>query len=74
VQVAEHGDAVALVGVGERVHHQAGVESFDMGAFAANRADQLSGGQQQRVAIARALVQEARARSRECRLQSTVMP
>ncbi|KMO32624.1 phosphonate ABC transporter ATP-binding protein [Methylobacterium variabile] len=36
----------------------AALENFDMGAFAANRADQLSGGQQQRVAIARALVQE----------------
>ncbi len=34
------------------------LEQFDMGAFAASRADQLSGGQQQRVAIARALVQE----------------
>ncbi|GJD51869.1 Phosphate-import ATP-binding protein PhnC [Methylobacterium crusticola] len=36
----------------------AALESFDMGGFAASRADQLSGGQQQRVAIARALVQE----------------
>ncbi len=36
----------------------AALEQFDMGAFAAQRADQLSGGQQQRVAIARALVQE----------------
>jgi phosphonate transport system ATP-binding protein len=36
----------------------AALEGFDMGAFAAHRADQLSGGQQQRVAIARALVQE----------------
>ncbi|PIK70924.1 phosphonate ABC transporter ATP-binding protein [Methylobacterium frigidaeris] len=36
----------------------AALENFDMGAFAASRADQLSGGQQQRVAIARALVQE----------------
>jgi phosphonate transport system ATP-binding protein len=34
------------------------LEQFDMGALAAQRADQLSGGQQQRVAIARALVQE----------------
>jgi phosphonate transport system ATP-binding protein len=34
------------------------LEQFDMGAVAAQRADQLSGGQQQRVAIARALVQE----------------
>ena len=34
------------------------LEQFDMGVFAAQRADQLSGGQQQRVAIARALVQE----------------
>ncbi|BAT59108.1 phosphate-import ATP-binding protein PhnC [Variibacter gotjawalensis] len=34
------------------------LEQFDMGSFAAQRADQLSGGQQQRVAIARALVQE----------------
>ena len=34
------------------------LERFDMGSFAAQRADQLSGGQQQRVAIARALVQE----------------
>jgi phosphonate transport system ATP-binding protein len=34
------------------------LEQFDMGLFAAQRADQLSGGQQQRVAIARALVQE----------------
>lgn len=34
------------------------LEQFDMGSFAADRADQLSGGQQQRVAIARALVQE----------------
>ncbi|MBX9932483.1 MAG: phosphonate ABC transporter ATP-binding protein [Methylobacterium sp.] len=34
------------------------LESFDMGQFAASRADELSGGQQQRVAIARALVQE----------------
>src|SRR6476469_5782656 len=33
------------------------LEQFDMGSFAAQRADQLSGGQQQRVAIARALVQ-----------------
>jgi phosphonate transport system ATP-binding protein len=38
----------------------AALEGFDMGAFAAQRADQLSGGQQQRVAIARALVQEPR--------------
>ncbi len=36
----------------------AALENFDMGAYAANRADALSGGQQQRVAIARALVQE----------------
>lgn len=34
------------------------LEQFDIGALAAQRADQLSGGQQQRVAIARALVQE----------------
>src|ERR1700682_5507897 len=34
------------------------LEQFDMGALAAQRADQLSGGQQPRVAIARALVQE----------------
>jgi len=34
------------------------LEQFDMGQFAAQRADQLSGGQQQRVAIARAMVQE----------------
>jgi len=34
------------------------LDQFDMGLFAAQRADQLSGGQQQRVAIARALVQE----------------
>jgi phosphonate transport system ATP-binding protein len=34
------------------------LEQFDMGALAAQRADQLSGGQQQRVAIARAMVQE----------------
>ena len=36
----------------------AALEQFEMGSFAAQRADQLSGGQQQRVAIARALVQE----------------
>ncbi len=34
------------------------LEQFDMGAYAARRADSLSGGQQQRVAIARAFVQE----------------
>src|SRR5262245_60471487 len=34
------------------------LEQFEIGALAAQRADQLSGGQQQRVAIARALVQE----------------
>src|SRR5262249_16623390 len=34
------------------------LDQFDIGSFAAQRADQLSGGQQQRVAIARALVQE----------------
>jgi phosphonate transport system ATP-binding protein len=43
-----HDKAVAL----------AALEQFEMGSFAAQRADQLSGGQQQRVAIARALVQE----------------
>ena len=34
------------------------LEQFDIGALAAERAENLSGGQQQRVAIARALVQE----------------
>jgi phosphonate transport system ATP-binding protein len=43
-----HDKAVAL----------AALEQFEMGSFAAQRADQLSGGQQQRAAIARALVQE----------------
>lgn len=36
----------------------AALERLDIGALAAQRADQLSGGQQQRVAIARALVQD----------------
>ncbi len=34
------------------------LEQFEIGALAAQRADQLSGGQQQRVAIARAMVQQ----------------
>ena len=41
----------------DRALAMSALEQFDMGSFAAQRADQLSGGQQQRVAIARALVQ-----------------
>lgn len=42
----------------DKARAMSALEQFDMGTFAAQRADQLSGGQQQRVAIARALVQD----------------
>ncbi|MEE8629598.1 MULTISPECIES: phosphonate ABC transporter ATP-binding protein [Methylobacterium] len=57
-QVPTHRSLLKLWSEEDRALALAALESFDMGAFAANRADQLSGGQQQRVAIARALVQE----------------
>ncbi len=44
--------------VDERAVAISALEQFEIGALAAQRADQLSGGQQQRVAIARAMVQE----------------
>ncbi|MFE1599995.1 phosphonate ABC transporter ATP-binding protein [Methylobacterium sp. ID0610] len=56
--VPSHRSLLRLWSAQEKALALAALESFDMGAFAANRADALSGGQQQRVAIARALVQE----------------
>ncbi|AWN48254.1 phosphonate ABC transporter ATP-binding protein [Methylobacterium terrae] len=57
-QVPTHRSLLKSWSEEDRALALAALENFDMGAFAANRADQLSGGQQQRVAIARALVQE----------------
>ncbi|QRE73479.1 phosphonate ABC transporter ATP-binding protein [Methylobacterium aquaticum] len=57
-QVPPHRSLLKWWSEEDRALALAALENFDMGAFAANRADQLSGGQQQRVAIARALVQE----------------
>ncbi|WP_298960923.1 phosphonate ABC transporter ATP-binding protein [uncultured Methylobacterium sp.] len=56
--VPAHRSLLRLWSDEDRALALAALESFDMGGFAANRADHLSGGQQQRVAIARALVQE----------------
>ncbi|GJD98849.1 MULTISPECIES: phosphonate ABC transporter ATP-binding protein [Methylobacterium] len=56
--VPAHRSLLKLWSEEDRALALAALESFDMGGFAAARADQLSGGQQQRVAIARALVQE----------------
>ena len=56
--VPSHRSLLRLWSEADRAMALAALEGFDMGQFAAIRADQLSGGQQQRVAIARALVQE----------------
>ncbi|WP_407519883.1 phosphonate ABC transporter ATP-binding protein [Methylobacterium oryzisoli] len=56
--VPAHRSLLKLWSEEDRALALAALENFDMGGFAAARADQLSGGQQQRVAIARALVQE----------------
>ncbi|MCJ2087241.1 phosphonate ABC transporter ATP-binding protein [Methylobacterium sp. E-005] len=56
--VPSHRALLRLWSDADRAMALAALESFDMGEFAAQRADGLSGGQQQRVAIARALVQE----------------
>jgi phosphonate transport system ATP-binding protein len=56
--VPSHRALLRLWPEADRAMALAALDAFDMGDFAATRADQLSGGQQQRVAIARALVQE----------------
>ncbi len=56
--VPSHRALLRMWGEADRAMALSALDGFDMGDFAATRADQLSGGQQQRVAIARALVQE----------------
>lgn len=57
-KVPSHRSLTKIFSAEDKAIALSALEQFDMGSFAAQRADQLSGGQQQRVAIARALVQE----------------
>lgn len=57
-KVPSHRSLINMFSAEDKALALMALEQFDMGSFAAQRADQLSGGQQQRVAIARALVQE----------------